>query len=62
MNERIKELAQKFNARIDPGDHYFNQRVLEELIEDVVRECARKAGWTQGMASTHIFEHFGLER
>ena len=62
MSKRIEELARQYNDRIDPADHSINQRVLEELVEAVVRECARNAGWTQGMAATHILDHFELNR
>ena len=62
MSQRIQELAQHYNEMIDPGNHFVNQQLLEDFAEAVVRECVQNAGWTQGMAGTHILEHFGLEK
>ena len=40
MSKRIHEIAEQFNNQIDPGNHFANQQVLEQLVEAVVRECS----------------------
>ena len=62
MSKRIEELAKQYNDRIDPGNHFVNQQVLEEFAKAVVREAASRAGWSQGHAQRHILEHFELDR
>ena len=62
MNERIKELAEKFNLEIDPAHPNHNQKVLENLAELIVRECIDVVQRTvDGKPVDDLKEHFGVE-
>jgi hypothetical protein len=70
MNERIKQLAEQYKDNIRDGFygydgydvvHWCN---VEDLIQDVVRECAEFVEQDQGsgeVLSRRLKEHFGVE-
>jgi len=69
MNKRIKELAQQYKDEIKDGFegydvvHWHN---VEDLIQDVIRECIDIVGYGGEFASRpklveKLQEHFGIE-
>jgi hypothetical protein len=64
MNERIKELAEQANLKVDelPDDTFIPlEKFAELIVAKMLQTCEDHPGWSGRMIGEQIKEHFGVE-